>query len=58
MIQMSEEEKQLMEQYGITCVQKTVYLYKDFRYDHLKDAFRYAEIDMKRDRKDKSPGSS
>ena len=47
-----------MGQYGITCVQKTVYLYKDFRYDNLKDALRYAEIDIKRDGTDKFPGSS
>lgn len=52
------EENQLMEHYGITCVQKKVYLYKDFRYDNLKDALRYAEFDMKRDGKDKFPGSS
>ena len=55
--QMSEKEKQLMERYGITCVQKPVYLYKDFRYDNLNDALRYAETDMKRDGTDQFPGS-
>ena len=55
---MSEKEKQLMERYGIKTAQKTVYLYKEFSYEHLKDALRYAEIDMERDRKDTRSRSS
>ena len=45
---MTEEDKKLMDQYGITSQQKTVYLYKDHKYDNLKDAISFAKIDMKR----------
>ncbi len=41
-----------MERYGVKCTQKTVYLYKQFRYENLNDALRYGEIDTQRDRKD------
>ena len=43
---MTEEEKELMERYGITAEQKTVYHYLSFRYDHLNDALSYARIDQ------------
>lgn len=55
MTKLSEKERQLMEQYGVQCAQKTVYLYKGFRYENLEDALRYAEIDKQRDRKDMPP---
>jgi len=35
---MTEEEKELMKRFGITLEQKSVYIYKDYRYAHLKDA--------------------
>ena len=37
-----------MEAHGITCAPKNVYFYKDFKYDRLDDAVRYAEIDASR----------
>ncbi len=43
---MTEEDNLLMEQYGITSQQKTVYLYKGHKYDSLKDAINFAKIDM------------
>ena len=43
---MTEEEKKLMEQYGITSQQKTVYHYNGYNYDNIKDAIRYAKIDI------------
>jgi hypothetical protein len=42
---MSEEDKRLMDQYGITCKPKMVYFYKQYRYENLADAIRYAESD-------------
>jgi hypothetical protein len=48
---MNEEDRQTMEAHGITCAPKKVYYYKDFKYDRLDDAVRYAEIDARRVRK-------
>lgn len=48
---MNEEDKALMALYGIKCIPKMMYFYKQYRYDNLKDALRYAEIDTKRDQK-------
>jgi len=45
---MTEEEKELMESYGITVEQKSVYFYKGHTYENLKDALNYAKIDAKR----------
>jgi hypothetical protein len=45
---MNKEDKQIMDAHGITCKSKDVYYYKDFKYDHLADAIRYAEIDTER----------
>jgi hypothetical protein len=42
---MTEEEKELMNQYGITVEQKSVYTYKGYKYEHLKDALNYAKLD-------------
>lgn len=47
---MNNDDKTLMEKYGITCETKMVYTYKKYRYDNLQDALRYAEIDAKRNR--------
>lgn len=42
---MTEEEKALMKRFGITVEQKSVYTYKGYKYEHLKDALNYAKID-------------
>lgn len=54
---MTERQRQLVDRYGIQCAQKTVYLYKQFRYDNLEDAIRYAEIDTNPDRNGLLTGS-
>ncbi len=43
-----EEEKKLMDQYGVISQQKTVYHYNGYNYDNLEDAIRYAKIDTQR----------
>ena len=43
---MTEEEKELMNRYGITVEQKSVYTYKAYKYEHLKDALNYAKLDV------------
>jgi hypothetical protein len=48
---MNKKDKQMMEAHGITCATRNVYFYKDFKYDRLDDAVRYAEIDARRIRK-------
>ncbi|MEN8129946.1 MAG: hypothetical protein ABFS45_07075 [Pseudomonadota bacterium] len=45
---MSEQEKRLMAEYGITSTVKKVYRYKDYRYDRLSDAISYARSDTRR----------
>ncbi len=45
---MSEQDKTLMAEYGITSSVKTVYFYKEYRYDRLADAASYAKSDSKR----------
>jgi hypothetical protein len=44
----NKKDKQMMEAHGITCANRNVYFYKDFKYDRLEDAVRYAEIDTRR----------
>ena len=41
---MTEEQVELMERYGITFEQRTVFRYKDHKYERLEDALRYAKI--------------
>ena len=41
-MQGSEEEQELMVQYGITHEKKSVYFYQGHKYDKLSDAIRYA----------------
>jgi len=41
---MTEEEKELMERYGITYEQNTVYYYMGYKYDRLQDALKYAKL--------------
>ena len=45
---MSEQDEKLMAQYGITGTVKTVYQYKNYRYERLSDALSYARIDARR----------
>ncbi len=42
---MSEQDKTLMAEYGITSTVKKVYQYKKFQYDKLSDALSYARTD-------------
>lgn len=53
---MTKDEKQSMDAYGITCKSKDVFYYKDYRYERLADAVRFAEIDAER-RRPKAPVS-
>jgi hypothetical protein len=46
---MTGKKAKLMEQYAITLEQKTVYRFKDFKYDNFDDALVYAKIDSDRD---------
>jgi len=48
---MNEKDKQTMEAHGITHASRDIYFYKDYKYDRLDDAVRYAEIDTRRARK-------
>lgn len=41
---MTEAEKELMKRFGITVEQRRVYTYKDYKYNHLKDALNYAKV--------------
>ena len=45
---MSKDEKELMDNYGITSERRTVYLYKGHKYDNFKDALNFATIDSGR----------
>ena len=45
---MTEEDRETMQAHGITCAIRNVYFYKDYKYDRLDDAVRYAEIDAMR----------
>jgi hypothetical protein len=45
---MNKKDKQTMEAHGITCATRKVYFYKEFKYERLDDAVRYAEIDGSR----------
>lgn len=46
---MNDDDRKLMHALGITVARKNVYSYKEFRYERLDDAIRYAEIDTRRD---------
>ena len=53
---MTEEEVLLMEKYGVTFQQRTVFCYRGHKYERLKDALDYAKIDA--ERSDELPDSS
>ena len=42
---MNEADRTTMEAYAIRCVPRDVFYYKNFKYDRLDDAIRYARID-------------
>lgn len=44
----NKEDKVLMEKYDITSASKTVYFYKEFKYETLDRAVRYAEHEEKK----------
>ena len=46
---MNDNDRERMRALGITVAHKTVYTYKEFTYERLDDAIRYAEVDAKRD---------
>jgi hypothetical protein len=48
---MNAKDRQTMDAHGISCATKNVYFYKEYKYDRLEDAVRYAEIDARRVRK-------
>lgn len=48
---MNDKDKQTMEAHDITCAPANVYSYKEFKYERLEDAVRYALIDSRRIRK-------
>ena len=41
--ELTDEEKQLMDQYGISCETKLVYLFEGYKYEQLHYALRYAK---------------
>lgn len=41
---MTEKEQELMQRYGITTAQETVYLFNGAKYRDLKDALGYAKL--------------
>jgi hypothetical protein len=45
---MTEENRTLMGQYGITSTSKMMYFYKQYRYEKLSDALHYAKGETKR----------
>ncbi|MCW8876910.1 MAG: hypothetical protein OQJ89_16590 [Kangiellaceae bacterium] len=45
---MKTNDKSMIEKYGITCEQKSIYKYKAYRYDKLLDAINFAKLDHER----------
>ena len=46
--QLTEDDKRLMERYGISCESRRVFFLEGYKYDKLQDAARYAEINSKK----------
>jgi hypothetical protein len=46
--QVTEEERKLMAQYGITHETKSMYFYQGHKYDKLNDAINYARDSLAR----------
>ena len=49
---MSDEQETLMAQYNITREPKMIYSYKQHRYENLKDAINFAQLEAARTRED------
>jgi hypothetical protein len=45
----TEEQQELMSQYGITRETKSVYYFQGYKYDRLADAIRYARDSVSRE---------
>ena len=45
---MNKQDKILMEMYNITSSTRTVFFYKDFKYDRLVQAVKYAQHEEKK----------
>ena len=45
MMKTTNDEMTMMERYGITCEQKSVYHYKKYQYGNLQDAINFAKLD-------------
>ncbi len=45
---MTDDDKQIMEEHGITCIPTDIFHYKGFKYERLADAARFAELDAER----------
>lgn len=55
MMNTTNDDVTMMERYGITCEQKSIYHYKKYQYGNLQDAINFAKLDGDRaDRKLKS----
>ncbi|HEX5789058.1 MAG TPA: hypothetical protein VFY03_12815 [Woeseiaceae bacterium] len=46
---MNDRDRKVMEALGISVAQKNVYSYRQYRYERLDDALRYAELDTRRE---------
>lgn len=55
---MTEDQRKLMKQYAITSEQRTVYHFKEFKYDNFNDALVYARIESDRISEMNAPISS
>ena len=55
---MDEEEKVLMDKFGVTCETKIVYRYKQHQYNNLKDALNFAQLDTQADNDDSKMASN
>lgn len=45
---MDKKDEALMDSLGISSSEKTYYYYKNFRYENLKDAVNYVELEQTR----------
>lgn len=45
---MTKKDKVLMEKYDITSTSKTVFFYREFKYENLESAVKYAEHEAKK----------
>jgi hypothetical protein len=45
MMKMTNDDVTMMERYGITCEQKSIYQYKKYQYGNLQDAINFAKLD-------------